>query len=83
MAVAALYAYLVVFLIRMFDDPLRRQPTNPFLVAMLASAGPHLIAWARGDLAIMSLNCIECFFFAFALGLIAASYSEQSAVEAY
>jgi hypothetical protein len=68
---AALYAYLLVFLIRLFDDPLRRQPTNPFLVAMLASAGVHLIGWARGDLAIMTLNCIECFFFAWALGIIA------------
>ncbi len=69
--VAPLYAYLIVFLIRLFDDPLQRQPTNPFLVAMLASAAPHLIGWARGDLAIMTLNCIECFFFVFALGFIA------------
>jgi hypothetical protein len=71
LVVAALYAYLLVFLIRLFDDPLRRQPTNPFLVGMLASAAMHLIGWARGDLAIMTLNCVECFFFAWALGIIA------------
>jgi hypothetical protein len=69
--VAALYAYLVVFMVRLFDDPLQRQPTNPFLVAMLASAGTHLLGWARGDLAIMTLNCIECFFFAWALAIMA------------
>jgi hypothetical protein len=69
--VPALYAYLLVFLIRMFDDPLQRQPTNPFLIGMLASAGVHLVSWPRGDLAIMTLNCVECFFFAWALGLVA------------
>jgi hypothetical protein len=71
---AALYAYLVVYMIRLFDDPLRRQPTNPFLVAMLASAAPHLMGWARGDLGIMTLNCIECFFFTIALAWIARAF---------
>jgi hypothetical protein len=59
-----LYGALLGFGIRFFDEPLKRQPTNPFLIAMLTSASPHILAWARGDIANMSLEMAECVLFA-------------------
>lgn len=70
LVVAAMFGYFATFLVRLFDDPLRRQPTNPFLIAMLVAAGPHLIAWPRGDLSSMSFEVGECFFFAWGLAVV-------------
>ena len=53
--IAIMFGYLAGFGCRIFDDPLWRQPTNPFLIAMLAAAAMQLIAFAylysvkRGD----------------------------------
>ncbi len=69
LVVVVLYAYLAALCVRLFDDPLLRQPTNPFLIGMMASASAHIVAWPRGDLGIMSIEIIECFFFVIALGL--------------
>jgi hypothetical protein len=44
-----------------------RQPTNPFLIAMLSAAAMHIVAWPRGDLAVMTFEVAECFFFTIAL----------------
>ena len=63
------YAILATFCVRLIDDPLRRQPTNPFLIAMLGAASFHLVAWPRGDLGVLSIEVIECFLFTFALSL--------------
>lgn len=65
--VAAMFGYLAAFGIRFFDDPLRRQPTNPFLIAMLSAAAMHVIAWPRGDLSVMTFEVAECIFFTMAL----------------
>jgi hypothetical protein len=65
--IAAMFGYFAAFGIRFFDDPLARQPDNPFLIAMLAAAGMHIIAWPRGDLAVMTFEVAECFFFTIAL----------------
>jgi hypothetical protein len=68
--VAAMFGYMAAFGIRFFDDPLMRQPTNPFLIAMLAAAAMHLVAWPRGDLAVMTFEVAECFFFTIVLAWI-------------
>jgi hypothetical protein len=67
--VAMMFGYMAAFGVRIFDDPLRRQPKNPFLIAMLAAAAPHLLAWPRGDLFTMTAESAECVFFAVALGI--------------
>jgi hypothetical protein len=66
----AIYAYLIMLMTRLVDDPLQRQPTNPFLISMLTAAAPQILAWPRGDLGIMSNEIVECFLFAFALGIV-------------
>jgi hypothetical protein len=68
--VAAMFGYFAAFGVRFFDDPLKRQPTNVFLIGMLAAAGMHLIAWPRGDLAVMTFEVAECFFFTIGLSWI-------------
>jgi hypothetical protein len=65
--VAALFGYFAAFGARFFDDPMMRQPTNPFLIAMLSAAAMHIIAWPRGDLAVMTFEVAECFFFTIGL----------------
>jgi hypothetical protein len=67
--VAALYAYLAVLGVRMIDDPMRRQPMNPFLLSILATASTHILAWPRGDLANMTIEIAQCFLFAIMLGI--------------
>lgn len=64
-----LYALLIAFGIRLLDDPLRAQPTNPFLISMHAAALPHVIAIPRGDIGIMTIETVECFIFAALLGI--------------
>lgn len=68
--VAAMFGYFIAFIVRLFDDPLNRQITNPFLIGMLASAGMHLIAWPRGDLAVMTFEIVECFFFVWVFAIV-------------
>ncbi len=64
-----MFVYLAVFCMRVIDDPLRRQPSNPFLIAMIASASFHIVAWPRGDIGVLSMEIIECYLFTFALAL--------------
>jgi hypothetical protein len=68
--VAVMFGYLGAFGARLFVDPLQRQPTNPFLLAMLASAGPHILGWPRGDLSNFTIDIAECVFFTIALGIL-------------
>jgi hypothetical protein len=67
--IAVMFGYLAAFGVRFFDDPLRRQPSNPFLIAMLAAAAMHIVAWPRGDLAVMTFEVAECFFFTIGLAI--------------
>jgi hypothetical protein len=69
--VIILYAYLAAFAVRLFDIPLQKQPTNPFLVAMLTAASTHILAWPRGDLGIMTNESLECIIYALLLGISA------------
>jgi hypothetical protein len=68
--VAALFGYIGGAAMRLFGDAIRRQPTNPFLIAMFATASTHILAWPRGDLAIMTLEIVECYFFAIGFGIV-------------
>lgn len=70
LVVAAMFGYFAAFGIRFFVDPLERQPTNPFLIAMLATAAPHIVGWPRGDLSVMTFEIAECVFFVIALGIL-------------
>jgi hypothetical protein len=67
---AVMFGYMAAFGVRFFDDPLMRQPTNPFLIAMLSAAAMHIVAWPRGDLAVMTFEVAECFFFTLALSWV-------------
>lgn len=66
-----LYAFLIVFGIRVMDDNLRRQPNNMFLLAILCAAAPHVVAWIRGEAIIMTIETGEAFAFAWLLGTTA------------
>jgi hypothetical protein len=69
--VAALYGFLAGFGLRFLDDPLLRQPTNPFLMAVFAAAAPHIVGWVRGDLGVMTIETAECFVFVIILSISA------------
>jgi hypothetical protein len=66
----ALYGFLIVFVLRLFDDPLARQPDNMFLLAMLCSAAPNVAGWIRGECANMTIDLLELFVFTWALALV-------------
>jgi hypothetical protein len=67
--VAAMFGYFGAFGAKLIDSSLQRQPTNPFLIAILAAASAHILAWPRGDLGNMTNEILECFLFAIALGI--------------
>jgi hypothetical protein len=68
--IAVMFGYMAAFGIRFFDDPLSRQPTNPFLIGMLTTATMHIVAWPRGDLAVMTFEVAESFFFVAGLSIL-------------
>jgi len=70
MAVIALYGFLAALGIRILDDAMRRQPDNVFLLAILCASAPHLVAWARGEVSIMTTEILEAFLFAWGLSLM-------------
>lgn len=65
-----IYAVLVAFGVRFLDEPLQLQPSNPFLIFILASAAPHLLAIPRGDMGVMTMQVGECVLTAIILGYI-------------
>lgn len=67
--VAPLLAYLAVLGVRAIDDPLQRQPTNPFLIALFVTASTHVLGWPRGDVGVFGTEIAECFVFAIGLGV--------------
>jgi len=58
-----LYALLLAVGLRFMDEPIRAQPSNPFLISMHAAALPHVLALTRGDFGTMTLNVMECVLF--------------------
>ena len=55
---AAIYGLLVGGVFRIFDDILRRQPLNPWPIAMLAAMSPKIVAYSRGDIAIYTVELV-------------------------
>jgi hypothetical protein len=70
MLVIALYTFLAAAACRVFDDALRRQPDNVFLLGMLCASMPHIMAWTRGEVCIMTTEVIEAVFFGLALSIL-------------
>jgi hypothetical protein len=55
---AAIYGLLVGGVFRIFDDILRRQPLNPWPIAMLAAMSPKIVAYSRGDIAVYTAELL-------------------------
>ena len=55
---AGIYGLLVGGVFRVFDDILRRQPLNPWPIAMLAAMSPKIVAYSRGDIAIYTVELV-------------------------
>jgi hypothetical protein len=55
--------------IRFIDDPLQRQPTNPFLLAILITSSTHILTWPRGDIFNMTVESAQSILFAFLIAL--------------
>jgi hypothetical protein len=53
-----IYGLLVGSVFRVFDDILRRQPFNPWPVAMLAAMSPKIVAYSRGDIGIYTVELV-------------------------
>ncbi len=53
-----IFGLLVGGVFRVFDDILRRQPFNPWPVAMLAAMSPKIVAYSRGDIAIYTVELV-------------------------
>ncbi|TWT73747.1 hypothetical protein Pla123a_36400 [Posidoniimonas polymericola] len=72
--VMVIYALLATIGIRFIDEPLKADPTNPFLIATLTAAFPHLMNWTRGSIAVMTVEVGECVFFALLLGFVSRAF---------
>lgn len=69
-AVVILYGVLLVIMVRLLDDALARQPSNVYLISVLAITSPHFVSMIRGDPANMTAEILEAFFFAWGLSLL-------------
>jgi hypothetical protein len=78
--VIMLYAIMIVLICRLVDDPLVRQPDNPFLLGMFCASAPHFAALIRGDFAVMTVEIAESFAFVWGLGLLARFFFGTAAV---
>ena len=65
----ALFAYagVLVFIVRLIDEPLLREPNNPFFIATLVASFSYLINIIRGDFGTHYAELFECFLFAILL----------------
>ena len=57
------YAAVLVLLVRLMDEPLKREPNNPFFIACLAAASFHIVNIVRGDLGVHLAEVFECFVY--------------------
>lgn len=55
---AGIYGLVLGFILRVFDDILRRQSRNPWPVAMLAAMSPKIVAYSRGDIAVYTVELL-------------------------
>lgn len=69
-AALVLYGVLVALLVRVIDEPLRLQPSNPFLISIHAAALPHVLGIPRGDIGVLAIEIGECILFAVLMGFV-------------
>ncbi|MEM6329496.1 MAG: hypothetical protein AAF790_04515 [Planctomycetota bacterium] len=55
------YGVLAGVALRYFDELLARQPTNPYLLAMVAASSGHIAGWSRGDIGTFSIQIVGAF----------------------
>jgi hypothetical protein len=74
-----IYAALLVVMVRVIDEPLKREPNNPFFIAMCANASLFLITLIRGDMGVHTNEVLECFLFVWLLRFCGALTSGSRA----
>ena len=55
---AVIYGLVVGGVFRIFDDLLRRQPSNPWLIAIIAAMSPKIVAYSRGDISVYTVELV-------------------------
>jgi hypothetical protein len=68
------YALMLVLMVRLIDEPMKREPNNPFFIAVCASASLFLITWLRGDLGVHTAEILECFLYLVMLRFAGAAF---------
>lgn len=54
----AFYSFLFGMILRYFDELLRRQPGNPYLLAAFAAMASHIFGWTRGDIGTFNIQIV-------------------------
>jgi hypothetical protein len=54
----AVFGVIVGGFLRIFDDVIRRQPGNPWPIALLAAMSPKIVGYSRGDISIYTVEII-------------------------
>lgn len=78
----ALYGLLVGGFLRIFDDVIRRQPGNPWPLALLAAMSPKIVGYSRGDISIYTVEiiglCVIVFGLLWTLRAIFGSWPDET-----
>jgi hypothetical protein len=67
--ILVLYGFLVAFGVSFLDVPLANQPSNPFLLSIMAASLPHVVGFCRGDLTHMTIEVLIGFIVVVPLGI--------------
>ncbi|MCH2113940.1 MAG: hypothetical protein MK171_03370 [Pirellulales bacterium] len=65
------YAAILVLIVRLIDEPLRREPSNPFFIGTFTASFAYLINTLRGDMGTHFVESLECILFALILNWVA------------
>lgn len=71
------YATVLILLVRLIDEPLKRSPNNPFFIATVTASFAYLVNILRGDLGTHFNETLECFLFALILNWSARLWCES------
>ncbi|MBX3426438.1 MAG: hypothetical protein KF688_12220 [Pirellulales bacterium] len=66
------YAIVLVLLVRLIDEPIKREPNNPYFIATVASSMMFVITWLRGDLGVHTVEVVECLVFLWVIQRLSA-----------
>jgi hypothetical protein len=70
-----IYALLLSLMIRLVDEPLKREPNNPFLIAVCAASSLFIVTWLRGDLGVHTVEILECYLFLLMLQFLGSLFA--------